>query len=112
MEDFTKIFQALSDSNRIKILKMLEVRPICVCEFPDILELSVSTVSSHLSFLKKTGFITSKQNGKWIEYSLNKNSENPIIQNLLTMTNQYLNDNPTIKNDKDKISKKEIKCCY
>ena len=37
MRDHVKIFKALSDKNRLRILKMLEVKPLCVCEITAVL---------------------------------------------------------------------------
>nr|MBP9123989.1 winged helix-turn-helix transcriptional regulator [Ignavibacteriaceae bacterium] len=47
MEDKTKFFKILSDPNRLRILKMLQIKPLCVCEITDVLELAPSTVSQH-----------------------------------------------------------------
>ena len=57
MRTLVKIFKALADSNRIRILKMLEVRPLCVCEITEVLNLAASTVSKHLSILRDADFI-------------------------------------------------------
>ena len=66
MDEFTKIFKALTDKNRVRILKMLEQKPLCVCEITSALDISISTVSSHLSILKEAGFITDFKDGKWL----------------------------------------------
>ena len=57
MKATTSIFKALSEKNRLRILKMLQIQPLCVCEITEILNLAPSTVSQHLSILKKEGFI-------------------------------------------------------
>ncbi len=53
MKDTTTLFKALSEPNRLRILKMLQRKPLCVCEITDILQLAASTVSQHLNILKK-----------------------------------------------------------
>ena len=70
MRKQAKIFQALSDTNRIRILKMLEMRPLCVCEITDVLKLATSTVSKHLSILRDAGFIIDEKEGRWVNYYL------------------------------------------
>ena len=45
IEEKTKLFKSLSDPNRLRILKMLQVKPLCVCEITDVLQLATSTVS-------------------------------------------------------------------
>jgi len=57
MKDRTKIFKALSDLNRLRILKALQTKSLCVCEIKELLNLANSTVSQHLKILKETGFI-------------------------------------------------------
>ncbi|MBN2103259.1 winged helix-turn-helix transcriptional regulator [bacterium] len=51
------VLKALSDKNRIRILKMLEKKSLCVCEITAILGLAVSTISKHLSILKEANLI-------------------------------------------------------
>ncbi len=65
-----KAFKALGESNRLRILKMLEIRPLCVCEITEVLQLATSTVSKHLSILRDAGFIVDHKEGKWINYYL------------------------------------------
>ena len=50
MKQSVTLFKALADKNRIRILKMLEKKSLCVCEITAILGLAVSTTSKHLSF--------------------------------------------------------------
>ena len=57
----TKIFKALSDNSRLRILKMLQTKSLCVCEIQDILGLAASTVSKHLSILRDAGFISEEK---------------------------------------------------
>jgi len=70
MREIIKLFKALSDPNRLRILKMLEVKPLCVCEITEALNLATSTVSKHLSILEDAEFITSEKDGKWVNYTL------------------------------------------
>lgn len=91
----TKALKAISDQNRLKILKMLEVRPLCVCEITEILNISTSTVSKHLSQLRDAGFIFDQKEGKYVEYALDRASDNPEINELLALISTWL------KNDTD-----------
>ncbi|MBN2426594.1 MAG: winged helix-turn-helix transcriptional regulator [Calditrichaceae bacterium] len=104
MEHLTHAFYALSDANRIRILKMLEIRPLCVCEITDILTLAPSTVSKHLSILRDAGFILDEKEGKWVTYYLNRNQNNEHIRRLLLLIREWLSQNETIINDQKKAS--------
>ena len=63
-----KIFHGLSDKYRLKILTIVNTQPVCVCIIKEILKISDSKLSYHLSTLKENGLIYSKQQGNWIIY--------------------------------------------
>jgi len=65
-----KVFRALSDPTRLRILKLLKNRPMCVCEIMVALGLSQPTTSYHLSVLESAGLLTKDRRGKWIFYKL------------------------------------------
>jgi len=64
-------FHALSDPLRINVLELLRQRELCVCDLCDALEVSQSKLSFHLKTLKEAGLVNSRQEGRWIYYSLN-----------------------------------------
>ncbi len=103
MRNLTKVFKALSDANRIRILKMLEVRPLCVCEITDILELAMSTVSKHLSVLREAGFIVDEKAGKWVYYRLNPSGTDTYAGRLMPLLAQWLPDDETIRKDIEQV---------
>lgn len=70
-----KIFKALGENNRLRIVNMLMSKPMCVCEITDIIGLSQSTVSGHLRILKEAEIIEDTKEGLWVEYSLIKKDE-------------------------------------
>ena len=92
-----KLFKALSDQNRIRILKMLEVRPLCVCEITVMLKISTSTASKHLAVLRDAGFIFDQKDGKYVEFALNKNGKDEEIPRLLALVEEWLKDDPEVK---------------
>ena len=103
MRKITKIFQALSDTNRIRILKMLEVRPLCVCEITEILKLAPSTVSKHLSILRDAGFIVDEKEGKWVNYYLSHEQDNEYVKELMPLIKNWLQDEDKIRLDLEKV---------
>jgi ArsR family transcriptional regulator len=104
MRKMTKVFKAVSDSNRIRILKMLEIRPLCVCEITEVLKLAPSTVSKHLSILRDAEFILDEKDGKWVNYYLNRDQANEFIAPLLPLIRAWLPDDETIANDKNRVT--------
>jgi len=66
----SKFFKALADPTRLRILKLLSVREMCVCEIMTALNLTQPTTSHHLRILEDVGFVGSRKDGKWVFYSL------------------------------------------
>lgn len=83
MKKFTDVMKALSDPNRVKILKMLQHRSMCVCELREALQVSQPTVSKHLKILERAGLVNSKKDGLWVDYFLADGSESPYAGSLL-----------------------------
>jgi DNA-binding transcriptional ArsR family regulator len=107
LEEKVKIFKALSDTSRIRIMKMLQNGEVCVCDIQSVLGLAMSTVSNHLSILKVSGLIVDRKEGKWSFYKLNDRSSDPNIQQMLILITGWLEKDLTITKD----SKKIIACC-
>ena len=68
LEKLSKIFKSLSDPLRLQIVHMLDVQPLCVCCIKEMMEISDSKLSYHLSQLKEAGLIEGKQEKNWIIY--------------------------------------------
>lgn len=103
LEKQEKIFKALSDKNRIRIVKMLQKKSLCVCEIKDVLKLATSTVSKHLSILREAGLIVDWKDGKWINYKINPEPDS-LAANALLYTQMQIEDDETIKNDRKLIN--------
>ncbi|MBW4512849.1 MAG: metalloregulator ArsR/SmtB family transcription factor [Scytonematopsis contorta HA4267-MV1] len=65
------VFHALSDPLRLKVLEFLQKQELCVCDLSEALEVAQSKLSFHLKALKVAGLVNSRQEGRWIYYSLN-----------------------------------------
>lgn len=100
MDEFLKVFKALGDKNRVRIMKMLEVRELCVCEITEILKLAPSTVSKHLSILKEANLILDEKNGKWVNFKINDKIDKDYIISILSILKDNLDDNNLVNNDK------------
>ena len=66
----SRIFKALADQTRLKILGLLKVREMCVCEIMVALELTQPTASYHLGLLENAELIKDRKEGKWVFYIL------------------------------------------
>ncbi|MDZ8051561.1 MAG: ArsR/SmtB family transcription factor [Aulosira sp. ZfuVER01] len=64
-------FHALSEPLRLKVLELLREQELCVCDLCAALGVTQSKLSFHLKTLKEAGLVRSRQEGRWIYYSLN-----------------------------------------
>lgn len=83
---------------------MLSKKKLCVCEIQDILDVTVSTVSKHLSILRDIGFIVDEKEGKWVNYSLNTASKDIVLNQIILILPFYLNDDELIQSDFEKVN--------
>jgi ArsR family transcriptional regulator, arsenate/arsenite/antimonite-responsive transcriptional repressor len=113
IEDNIKIFKALSDISRLRILKALQSRVLCVCEIRELLGLANSTVSQHLSILKESGFILEEKDGKWVNYMINQKPRDQRVFSILSMLDYWIGDDKIISDDKKKIQSldRNTICC-
>lgn len=81
-DNVEKLFKALGDENRLRILNLLTYYELCVCELEILLDLNQSNVSRHLGKLKAEGIISWSKDAQWIHYKLSeefkKNNEGLI----------------------------------
>jgi len=70
METQSRLFKALADATRLKILMLLGIREMCVCEITFALDLTQPTASHHLRILEAVGLVKDRRDGKWVFYSL------------------------------------------
>jgi len=66
----SRFFKALADETRLRILKLLGVREMCVCEVMVALDLTQPTASHHLGILENVGLVKNRKEGKWVFYSV------------------------------------------
>ncbi|MBI2213076.1 MAG: winged helix-turn-helix transcriptional regulator [Acidobacteria bacterium] len=62
--------KAIAHPVRLRMLLMLRESPLCGCQIGAVVKLAASTISEHLSELKKAGLVVEKKEGRWVEYSL------------------------------------------
>ncbi len=89
--------KALSDPNRVRVLKLLERGELCVCEIQKLLGLAQSTVSKHMKLLEDAGLVERQRQGTWILYSLADGSESEYAEIMLEQLHQWLNDDSELQ---------------
>jgi len=70
MKEALRVFRALADETRVRLLYALRHGELCVCQLIELTGLSPSTVSKHLSILRDAGLLDSRKEGRWVYYRL------------------------------------------
>jgi ArsR family transcriptional regulator len=96
MKYFIKVMKALSDPNRVKIVKMLQHKTMCVCEMQAALQISQPAVSKHLKLLEEAGLVGFTKDGLWVDYHLSDGSESPYAASLLGNLKHWLEESSEI----------------
>lgn len=69
-ERFLSITRALSDPNRLTILKVLKGKRMCSCQILKFVDISQPTLSHHMSILQEAGLVRTIPTGRWYDYEV------------------------------------------
>src|SRR5512136_343655 len=65
-----RLFQALADRTRLRLLNLIADQEVCVCYLVEILGLAQPTISRHLAYLRRSGIVAARRQGKWMHYRI------------------------------------------
>ncbi|MHC1698070.1 MAG: ArsR/SmtB family transcription factor [Geobacteraceae bacterium] len=107
MKTTARMFKALSDETRLRILCLLLEGELCVCDLMAVLQLPQSTVSRHLAYLKNAGWVDDRRCGVWMYYSI-PGSVNQFQNGLIASLREVL---PTLEVAvEDRLRLNELSC--
>lgn len=72
--DYIKIFKALADDTRLKIIEMVSKEILCACDILEEFQITQPTLSYHMKQLVDADLVTGEKKGNWVHYSINKNT--------------------------------------
>lgn len=85
IEETAAVLKLLGDKTRLTMLKILQQKDLCVCEFTEIFNISQPAISRHLRKLKDGGLVQEQRKGQWIYYSLRLDHKySCIVQSILS----------------------------
>jgi ArsR family transcriptional regulator len=103
MNKTTEVFKSLADETRLRLLVLLQGgNERCVCDLMQALDMPQSTVSRHLAYLKRNGWLQDRRGGVWMYYSLNKAMDGFLQAQLVLIINQ-LADSSVCRADKQRL---------
>ncbi len=82
-----KVFKALCDVNRLKILELLREGEKCACELQENVDIVQSSLSYHMKILVESGIVESTHDGKWIYYKISQDGSDKAVEILREITN-------------------------
>jgi ArsR family transcriptional regulator len=100
-----KVFKALSDGTRLRILNILLERECCVCEVMQVLAISQPSASRHLSALYEAGLLVSRKEGIWQNYSIDLEGMPAYAREVVRALGRAFEDSPAAHADRLKLSK-------
>jgi ArsR family transcriptional regulator, arsenate/arsenite/antimonite-responsive transcriptional repressor len=104
-DNFIEIAKAFSDPNRVRAFMVLRNGELCVCQIIELLGLAPSTVSKHMSILKKAGLVQSRKEERWMYYRLPKEGEGVLNQSTLKWIFEVLRHDSTVYKDGKSMDK-------
>ncbi|MBU4261928.1 MAG: metalloregulator ArsR/SmtB family transcription factor [Proteobacteria bacterium] len=103
MKRFVRVMKALSDPSRVKIIKILGVKELCVCELRQLLGLAQPTVSKHLKILEEAGLVDYRKEGSWIIYRLSTGEDSEYARVMLGNVKGWLDEEPQVQEMVDSL---------
>ncbi len=105
MNDLVLLGKALADPTRIRILALLRPAELCVCEIADALEMSQSTLSTHLQTIRQAGLVSTRKNAKWSYYGLEP-AARPMLEALFAHYENALETDQRLKRDRQRVEQR------
>lgn len=105
MNDVVLFGRALADQTRVRILAALLKTELCVCELADAMEMSQSTLSTHLQTLRQAGVLVAERRHRWITYSIEPGAK-PALEAVLNHHAEALTADRRGRRDAERIERR------
>jgi ArsR family transcriptional regulator, arsenate/arsenite/antimonite-responsive transcriptional repressor len=102
-----RLFRALADPTRLRLINLMADQEICVCYFVEVLDVPQPKISRHLAYLRNAGIVSARRNGKWMHYCLQVPSD-PHCAAILRTTVESLKADKVLQRDFQRL---ERACC-
>lgn len=118
MTEFVAIAKALGDENRARAIMALADGELCLCQIIEVLGVSPSTVSKHMSVLQQAGLVERRKDGRWHYYRLAGRGASPRVRQAIRWALQSLEHEKVIARDAKALccvrgkDRQEIAACY
>jgi len=107
MRGLVKVYKALSDESRLRVLSLLLKRECCVCEVMQALDVSQSKASRILGALHDVGILKLRKDGLWSLYSIDWDGMDANLKDIVEATTRAFQGNIIMDADRERLSKAE-----
>jgi len=104
-----RLFQALGDVTRLRILGLLLTGEVCVCHLHESLKVSQPKASRHLAYLRRAGLVDTRREGLWVYYRL-ADAPDPVVAAVKQAVTHALGHVPGVQRDAQRLQRKNG-CC-
>lgn len=118
LREVTRVAQALSDTNRARVLAFLRHGELCLCQIVGMLGLAPSTVSRHMSLLTQAGLATARKEGRWMYFGLPPPGSSSCAREAVQWILKHMDREEQIKADEQRLrrlcrqSRETLSRCY
>ncbi|MFP3975268.1 MAG: ArsR/SmtB family transcription factor [Dehalococcoidia bacterium] len=114
MQERLRVFKALSEETRMRIMGVLLQRECSVCEVAQSLSISQTRASRGLTALHNAGLSKTRRDGLWVLHSIDKDTVEKSCPGLLNLLDECLNDEEICVIDRERLrhAVRESPCNY
>src|SRR3982751_1599435 len=102
--EMERLFKALADATRLRILGLLLTGEVCVCDIHEALKIPQPKASRHLAYLRRSRLVDTRREGLWIHYRLGKLAD-PVLAAIAAAVGHALTHVGTVHRDAQRLQK-------
>lgn len=105
--ELNKVFRALADPTRLRLLNLMSEQEVCVCYFTQVIGAPQPKISRHLAYLRRAGIVAARREGKWMHYRLTIPGDS-YAASILKRTMDALTNDRQMQRDRERLNRA---CC-
>jgi ArsR family transcriptional regulator len=109
LDQMERLFKALADSTRLRILGLLLTGEVCVCDIHETLKIPQPKASRHLAYLRRSGLVETRRDGLWIHYRMGTLTD-PVLAAISDAVRHALTHIEAVQRDAGRLQKRNG-CC-
>jgi ArsR family transcriptional regulator, arsenate/arsenite/antimonite-responsive transcriptional repressor len=108
LQQLERVFRALGDPTRLRIIGLLAGGEVCVCQIHESLRIPQPKTSRHLAYLRRAGLVDGRKEGLWVHYRLAEPAD-PTVRTVLNAAVHTLTHVQTARTDRSRLKRHGIR---